>query len=78
MAKENKTPENFWKKWLKADDEQQIRMVSRTFVARELAEHTRLKFKGVKVKESFTQDMAARMINDYFVDLRDTLAEQNK
>jgi hypothetical protein len=38
-----------------------------------MAEHARLKFKGAKVKESFIQDMTARIINDYFVDLKDAI-----
>jgi hypothetical protein len=62
-------PEKFWNDWLKADEDERIKLVQKTMIARELAEHLALKFSKTKMQRKFIKEMAARNINDYFQDL---------
>jgi hypothetical protein len=62
-------PEKFWNDWLKADEDGRIRLVQKTMIARELAEHLALKLSKTKMQRKFIKEMAARNINDYFQDL---------
>ena len=46
-------PEKFWTDWLKADEEQRIKLIQKTMIARELAEHAALRFAQSKIKKTF-------------------------
>jgi len=63
------TPEKFWNNWLKADEDERIRLVQKTMIARDLTEHLALKFSKTKMQNKFIKELAARSINDYFNDL---------
>jgi hypothetical protein len=58
-------PEKFWNDWLNAGEDERIRLVQKTMIAKELAEHLVLKFVKAKMQRKFINEMAARNINDY-------------
>ena len=66
-------PEKFWNDWLNAGEDECIRIVQRTMIARELAEHLALKLAKAKVQRKLINEMAARNINDYFQDLEQAI-----
>lgn len=86
MAKKKETrfekhsPEQFWTDWLAADEENRLKMVEKTMIARELAERllsilavASKDGKKSKISKKFIQEMTARQVNDYFEDLEAVL-----
>jgi hypothetical protein len=71
-------PEKFWNDWLNAGDDERIRLVQRTMIGRELAEHLALKLAKAKIQRKFIDEMAARNINDYFQDLEQVIMSKKR
>jgi hypothetical protein len=69
-------PKKFWNDWLNAGEDERIRLVQKTMIARELAEHLALKLVKTKMQRKLINEMAARNINDYFQDLEEVLASK--
>lgn len=70
--------ENFWIEWLEANEDERIRLVQKTMIAKELSEHLTLKLAKAKVQNKFIKEMAARNINDYFQDLEQVIASKKQ
>jgi len=71
-------PEKFWTDWLNADEEQRIKLVQKTMIARELAEYAALRFAKSRIKKTFIKELTARTINDYFQDLAQVITSKNR
>jgi len=69
-------PKKFWNDWLNSGEDERIRLVQKTMIARELAEHLALKLVKTKIQRKLINEMAARNINDYFQDLEEVLASK--
>ncbi len=73
---EQDIPTKFWNKWLDSDEEKRIKLVKKTLIARNLAEHLASKLKTKNINH--IKDIAARAINDYFKDLEVVLMARRK
>jgi hypothetical protein len=66
-------PEKFWNDWLNAGEDKRVKLVQKTMIGKELAEHLALKLAKAKMQRKFISEMAARNINDYFQDLEEAV-----
>jgi hypothetical protein len=74
---EKDIPSEFWKKWLKSDEEKRIELVKNTLIAKELYE-SMLKRVENKIDKEHIKYMTAKTVNDYFQDLETTILFDKK
>ena len=86
LKKENyeDVPSKFWNDWLDSDEDERIKLIQKTMIARESAEYLLLRLNQNKVKnkskidEKFIREITARNINYFLQDFEQVIQARTK